>query len=224
VTHITDQLDTLNHRIAAAAAACGRDPADINILAVSKRQPVAAMREIAGAGVTDFGENYVQDAIDKMAEIRDARWHFIGQVQSNKTRTIAERFDWVETIVRKKIAVRLNEQRPFHAPALNVCLQVRLQDHDPRPGVEPSDVAAIAETVAALPRLRLRGLMGMPAPESTPDQAARAFGRLAHIYENLGDSGYELDTLSMGMSRDLEIAIEYGSTQVRVGTALFGSR
>jgi pyridoxal phosphate enzyme (YggS family) len=219
----------VNHvrsRISRAALAAGRDPASVTLIAVSKAKPAESVRAAATAGVTDFGENYLQEALGKMDRLADLalHWHFIGGIQSNKTRAIAERFEWVHSIDRLSVARRLSEQRPFHAPPLNVCIQVALVPESTKGGVDPAILAELALQMAELPRLRLRGLMAIPPPQ--PDvQAERAvFSRLRILLEGLSARGLKLDTLSMGMSADFESAIAEGATHVRIGTAIFGSR
>jgi pyridoxal phosphate enzyme (YggS family) len=218
----------VNHvrsRIRQAAQAASRDPAEITLVAVTKQQTAETIRAAATAGVTDFGESYVQEALPKLDELADLalRWHFVGGIQSNKTRVIAERFDWVHSIDRLSIARRLSEQRPFHGPPLNLCIQVKLVAEPNKGGVEPAQVARLAAAAAELPRVRLRGLMCVPPPQ--PAAAGRAlFGRLRALLEDLNASGHALDTLSMGMSGDFEAAIAEGATLVRIGTALFGNR
>jgi PLP dependent protein len=219
----------VNHvrsRIHQAATAAGRDPAAVTLVAVTKAQTAETIREAATAGVTDFGENYLQEALAKMDRLADLtlRWHFIGGIQSNKTRAIAERFDWVHSIDRLSIARRLSEQRPFHAPPLNLCIQVELVPEPNKGGVAPGEVGPLAAAAAQLPRVCLRGLMCVPPPQ--PDRAAEraVFARLRLLLEELNASGHKLDTLSMGMSGDFESAIAEGATVVRIGTALFGAR
>ncbi|HEV7611838.1 MAG TPA: YggS family pyridoxal phosphate-dependent enzyme [Steroidobacteraceae bacterium] len=219
----------MNHvrsRIRQAAQAAGRDPAEITLVAVTKQQTAETIRVAATAGVTDFGESYVQEALPKLAELADLalRWHFIGGIQSNKTRVIAERFDWVHSIDRLSIAHRLSEQRPFHGPPLNLCIQVELVPEPNKGGVEPAQVAQLAAAAAELPRVRLRGLMCVPPPQSDAAAERALFKRLRTLLEDLNASGHALDTLSMGMSGDFEAAIAEGATLVRIGTALFGSR
>ena len=206
--------------------AAGRDPAGVTLVAVSKAQTAESIRVAATAGVTDFGENYLQEALAKMNQLPDlaVRWHFIGGVQSNKTRAIAERFDWVHSIDRLSIARRLSEQRPYHSPPLNLCIQVELIPEPNKGGIAPAEVALLAAAAAQLPRVCLRGLMCVPPPQ--PDAAAEraVFARLRNLLEALNASGHKLDTLSMGMSGDFESAIAEGATLVRIGTALFGNR
>jgi pyridoxal phosphate enzyme (YggS family) len=209
-----------------AAVAAGRDPASITLIAVSKTQSAELVRSAATAGVTDFGENYVQEALGKMDRLPDlpARWHFIGGLQSNKTRSVAERFDWIHSVDRLAIAQRLSEQRPFHAPALNVCLQVALVPEPTKGGLYADGVPELARRCAELPRLRLRGLMCVPPPEPDPAAQRAVFARLRRLLEELNSAGLDLDTLSMGMSGDFESAIAEGATHVRIGTAIFGAR
>jgi pyridoxal phosphate enzyme (YggS family) len=223
---LPDRLQRVRQRIADAAAAAGRDPSSITLIGVSKTQPASAVREAVAAGLTDLGENYVQEALAKIAGVGDApvAWHFIGALQSNKTREVAENFQWVHTIDREKIARRLSEQRPFHAPPLQACLQVRLGDEDTKSGVDPSGLEALAEAVAGLPRIRLRGLMCIPPVEDDPARQRHWFAELRRLQEQLVLRGHELDVLSMGMSGDFELAITEGATHVRVGTAIFGPR
>lgn len=213
-------------RIAGAAVAAGRDPAGVRLLAVSKTWPAESVREAAAAGQRAFGENYVQEGVAKVEALADLglEWHFIGPLQSNKTRLVANRFAWVHSIDRLKIAERLAEQRDVHLPPLDVCIQVNVSGEASKSGVAPADLPELARAVASLPRLRLRGLMAIPEP--TPDVALQRarFACLRMLRDELNAAGLGLDTLSMGMSDDLEAAIAEGSTMVRVGTAIFGSR
>jgi len=223
---IENGLQAVKSRVAAALAEAGRAEREIVLVAVSKGQTAAAMRAAFAAGQRDFGENYVQEALAKMDELADLRitWHFIGPIQSNKTRAVAERFDWVHSVDRLKIAERLSAQRgPQQAP-LEVCIQVNVSGEASKSGCRPEDAAALADAVARLPRLRLRGLMAVPEPG--PDRALQRerFRTVRGIFDALNVRGLGLDTLSMGMSADLEAAIEAGSTMVRVGTAIFGER
>lgn len=220
---IADNLSALAKRIDTAARAVGRDPASVQLLAVSKTKPASAIREIHAAGVRDVGENYLQEALNKQGELRDLPliWHFIGPIQSNKTKAIAEHFDWVHSVDRLKIAQRLSEQRPAGLPALNICLQVNVSGEASKSGCAPADLPALANAVAALPNLRLRGLMAIPEPTDDRAEQEAAFASLRQLQEQLG---LGLDTLSMGMSHDLEAAIAQGATWVRIGTALFGAR
>jgi len=220
-------LQTVRARVARAAAAAGRTPDSVRLLAVSKLQPVSMIRQAAAAGQADFGENYVQEGCDKVAALADVPglvWHFIGQLQGNKTREVAEHFHWVHTVDRSRVAERLSAQRPAHLPPLQVLLQVRLADEPGKGGIAPSAVAALAATVAALPRLRLRGLMCIPPPATGLELQRKPFRELRELLRSLQATGLDLDTLSMGMSDDLEAAILEGATIVRVGTAIFGPR
>ena len=213
-------------RIEAAARRAGRDPGSVRLLAVSKQQPVEAVAGAAAAGQREFGENYVREGVAKIEALRDRgiTWHFIGQLQANKTREVAEHFQWVHTVDRERIATRLDAQRPHYAGPLDVLLQVRLGDEPGKGGVEPGDLPRLADFVAGLPRLRMRGLMCIPPP-LTGEAAQRVpFARLRGLLEDLNRRGHRLDTLSMGMSADLEAAILEGATIVRVGTAVFGPR
>ena len=222
----TLHVNYVRSRIRQAAEAAGRDPAAVTLVAVTKAQTAETIRLAATAGVTDFGENYLQEALPKMDQLAALalHWHFIGGIQSNKTRAIAERFDWVHSIDRLSIARRLAEQRPFHAPPLNLCIQVELVPEPNKSGIAPAEVGALAAAAAELPRVRLRGLMCVP-PQQTDAMPTRAvFARLRSLLEELNASGHKLDTLSMGMSGDFESAIAEGATLVRIGTALFGSR
>lgn len=220
---IADHLGALAARIDSAALACGRDPASIKLLAVSKTKPAAAVREAYAAGVRDVGENYLQEALAKQDELTDLAltWHFIGPIQSNKTRAIAEHFAWVHSVDRLKIAQRLSEQRPTELAPLNICLQVNVSGEDSKSGCTPTELPALAAAVAALPGLRLRGLMAIPEPSDERAVQEAAFARLRELQASLN---LGLDTLSMGMSHDLEAAISQGATWVRIGTALFGAR
>ncbi|MFZ2318239.1 MAG: YggS family pyridoxal phosphate-dependent enzyme [Pseudomonas sp.] len=220
---IAENIAKVGERIRAAAQASGRDLDHIGLLAVSKTKPAAAVREAYAAGLRDFGENYLQEALEKQAELSELPliWHFIGPIQSNKTKPIAEHFAWVHSVDRLKIAQRLSEQRPNHLPPLNICLQVNVSAEDSKSGCAPAELAALALAVSQLPNLRLRGLMAIPEP--TDDVAAQraAFARLRELRDGLP---LPLDTLSMGMSHDLDAAIAQGATWVRIGTALFGAR
>ena len=222
----TLHVNYVRSRIRQAAAAAGRDPATVTLVAVTKAQTAETVRSAATCGVTDFGENYLQEALGKMDPLSDLdlRWHFIGGIQSNKTRAIAERFDWVHSIDRLNIARRLSEQRPFHAPPLNLCIQVELVAEPNKGGVEPGQLRQLAAAAAELPKVRLRGLMCVPPPQANVAAERTVFARLRTLLEELNASGHKLDTLSMGMSSDFEAAIAEGATLVRIGTALFGPR
>ena len=223
---IASNLQAVRTRIAAAAKAAGREPRDIALLAVSKTFAAAEMRAAYAAGQREFAENYVQEALEKITALADLPlvWHFIGPIQSNKTRTIAERFDWVHSVAREKIALRLAEARPAERRPLEVCLQVNVSGEASKSGIEPNALRPLAEAVRALPRLRLRGLMAIPEPGGDITQQRRRFASLRLLLEQLNAAGFGLDTLSMGMSQDLEAAVTEGATIVRVGTAIFGER
>jgi pyridoxal phosphate enzyme (YggS family) len=221
-----ERLAAVLARIEAAARRAGRDPAGVRLLAVSKQQPVAAIAAAADAGQREFGENYVREGIAKIEALRDRplTWHFIGQLQANKTREVAEHFQWVHTVDRERVATRLDAQRPHYAAPLEVLLQVRLGEEPGKGGVEPADLPRLAGFVAGLPRLRLRGLMCIPPP-ATDESAQRVpFAHLRRLLEELNARGHSLDTLSMGMSADLEAAVLEGATLLRIGTAVFGPR
>lgn len=227
---IPRNLQAVLERIAAAARSAQRNPSAISLLAVSKTFGPDALIEAAQAGQTAFGENYLQEALDKIAALKAAcpgqlfEWHFIGPIQSNKTRPIAEHFDWVHSIEREKIARRLSEQRPAHLPPLNVCLEINISGEASKSGVAPEDALALARAVAAMPNLRLRGLMAIPEPGHDVDAQRVPFRQLRQLFEQLRAEGVDLDTLSMGMSADMDAAIAEGATIVRVGTAIFGNR
>lgn len=219
-------LAKVTQRIADAERAAGRAPGSVKLLAVGKSQPEEAIRALAAAGQVEFGENYVQEAVAKIGNLRDLplEWHYVGQVQANKSRPVAEHFAWVHTVDRERTARRLSEQRPHHAGPLDVLLQVRLDDVPGKGGVAPESLAPLAALVAGLPRLRLRGLMCVPEPATDVAAQRAPFRRLRELREELNARGHRLDTLSMGMSGDLEAAILEGATIVRIGTALFGPR
>jgi len=224
--NLTVNVNRVRSRMIQAALAAGRDPATVTLVAVSKTKAAESIRAAATAGVTDFGENYLQEALGKMDALASlaVRWHFIGHLQSNKTRPVAERFDWVHGIDRWSVARRLSEQRPFHAPPLNACIQVALVPEPAKGGIDPEHLPELARQVAELPRLALRGLMCIPPPQ--PDRASERalFARLRMLLSDLNARGLKLDTLSMGMSADFESAIAEGATLIRVGTAIFGER
>jgi PLP dependent protein len=225
VTHITEKLAALRERVARAEIAAGRVPASVTIVAVSKTHPPEAIAAAHDAGQVDFAENYLQEAEAKITQLKDdIRWHFIGNLQSNKTRGVAERFHWVQTVASTRIAERLSAQRPYYAGELQVCIQLRPEPADGRGGVAGRELAALAAAVAGLPRLKLRGLLFMPHASLDGDALRREMRRARLAYDELCAAGHALDTLSMGISDDLEIAIAEGSTMVRVGTALFGRR
>ncbi len=226
MTDIPYNLLSVRTRIATACKAAGRPESSVGLLAVSKTFGASEVRRAHAAGQHAFGENYLQEALDKQAELADLplEWHFIGPVQSNKTRSLAERFDWVHGVERLKIAQRLSDQRPAGLPALNVCVQVNVSGEASKAGCAPAEALDLCRAVAALPRLRLRGLMAIPAPAADAAERRAPFRELRELFQELRRAGLELDTISAGMSDDLEDAIAEGSTLVRVGSALFGSR
>lgn len=227
---IRQNLQAVRKQIAEAADNAQRAADDVALLAVSKTFGADAVIDAAGAGQQAFGENYLQEALDKMATVRAQRpdlqleWHFIGPIQSNKTRAIAEHFDWVHSVDRQKIAQRLSDQRPAHLPPLNVCLQVNVSGEASKSGVPPEEVAAVAKAIAAMPRLQLRGLMAIPEPEDDAVRQRAPFKKMHDLFTQLQDEGLQLDTLSMGMSADMPSAIAEGATIVRIGSAIFGTR
>lgn len=227
---IADNIGSVTRRIQKATMAAGREPGAVRLLAVSKTRSPGEIRAAASAGVHALGENYLQEALDKMAALQDLpelEWHFIGPIQSNKTRVIAERFDWVHSVDRLKIAKRLSEQRPESLTALNVCIQVNVDNEDSKAGCTLDDLPELARQIGTLPRLRLRGLMAIPDPNQSDVHLKRSFQTVAQALQALQQELPEvetLNTLSMGMSSDLELAISEGATWVRIGTALFGER
>ena len=228
MSYLAEKLQAVTVQIVAAARNAGRDPSEIALLAVSKTISADVLREAYAAGQRAFGENYLQEALDKMAALADSapgiEWHFIGPIQSNKTRPIAENFAWVHSVDRLKIAQRLSEQRPAHLPPLNICIQVNVSGEASKSGCAPQDLAALAHAAAVLPGLRLRGLMAIPEPASSEAEQRRPLRQLRELAEQLRAEGLALDTLSMGMSADLAAAIAEGATMVRIGTAIFGER
>ena len=227
---IDDKLKDVRARVTAACKKAGRDPASVTLLAVSKTFPAQAVAQAAASGQRAFGENYIQEGVDKITQLADLthrlglQWHCIGPVQSNKTRLVAEHFDWVHSVDRLKIAQRLSEQRPASLAPLQVCIQVNIDGSDTKSGVAPQGALALAREVAALPRLALRGLMTIPQPAPDFDSQRAVHARARALFDELRAQGLALDTLSMGMTADLEAAIDAGSTMVRVGTAIFGQR
>jgi len=219
-------MQAVRQRVADAARACGRDPAAVGLIAVSKTFGADAVAAAHACGQRVFGENYVQEAVDKIVALASLglEWHFIGPIQSNKTRQIAENFAWVHSVDRAKIAERLSAARPAALAPLQVCIQINIGDENTKSGVAPADALALARAIAALPRLKLRGLMTIPPASDEPAQQRRYFAELRKLKEQLVTAGVALDTLSMGMSADLEAAIAEGATLVRVGTAIFGQR
>lgn len=227
---ISAHIEQVGQAIAAAAQAAGRDPKSVSLIAVSKTFGPQAVIAAADAGQRAFGENYLQEAVDKMRAVRSARpdldleWHFIGPIQSNKTRSVAEHFDWVHAVDREKIAKRLSEQRPSTLPPLQICLQVNVSGEQSKSGVSPADVIPLARAVSAMPGLRLRGLMAIPEPSEDLLKQRAPFNQLRQLAQQLREAGIETDTLSMGMSADMPAAIAEGATMVRIGTAIFGKR
>jgi pyridoxal phosphate enzyme (YggS family) len=226
MTTIALNLQNVRQRMAAACAAAGRDVNEVTLLPVSKTFGPDAVREAHAAGENAFGENYIQEAVEKQALLADLplQWHCIGPIQSNKTRLVATHFAWAHTVDRLKIAQRLSEQRPPHLPPLSVCIQVNIDGGPAKSGVAPEEAQALAREVAGLPRLRLRGLMTIPEPAGSFEAQLAVHRRARSLYEQLREAGLPLDTLSMGMTADLEAAVHAGSTMVRVGTAIFGKR
>jgi pyridoxal phosphate enzyme (YggS family) len=220
---IADNISHVGSRIQTATQAAHRPENSVQLLAVSKTKPAEALREAYAAGLRDFGENYLQEALSKQLELADLPliWHFIGPIQSNKTRAIAEHFDWVHSVDRLKIAQRLSEQRPAELPPLNICIQVNVSGEASKSGCTPDDLPKLAAAISALPRLKLRGLMAIPEPTEDRAEQDAAFAAVQKLQASLD---LPLDTLSMGMSHDLESAIAQGATWVRIGTALFGAR
>ena len=219
-------LNRVREQIVQAASACKRESDSILLLAVSKKKPASDIRQAWELGQRDFGENYLQEALQKMEELKDLdiTWHFIGAIQSNKTRNIAEAFDWAHCIDRAKIARRLSEQRPPDLGPLNVCIQVNIDHESSKAGIELAELPELANAIHQLPGIRLRGLMTIPAPQESFDLQRSAFAKLANALESLRQQGIDCDTLSMGMTQDMEAAIAEGSTLVRIGTAIFGER
>jgi len=228
MSNIAQGIKLVQQRIITAAAAANRDPLEVTLLAISKTRPVTDIREAIAAGQQHFGENYLQDALPKIdelsAETPPLCWHFIGAIQSNKTKDIAQHFDWVHTLERLKIAKRLNDQRPDGLEPLQVCLQINVSGEASKAGMDADQVLQLAEDIRSLPRLKLRGLMAIPAATDDIAQQRQAFATLRQLFEQLNQQGYQLDTLSMGMSNDMEAAIAEGSTIVRIGAAIFGAR
>lgn len=227
MTTIPDNLQRVRVRIQQACQAAGRPDDAVRLLAVSKTFGPDAVEQALAAGQSAFGENYVQEGLEKIETLKTRsgiEWHLIGPLQSNKTRPVAEHFDWVQSVDRLKIAQRLSDQRPEHLPALQVCLQVNVDGGTTKSGVSPAELPELAHAVAKLPRLRLRGLMCIPEPAPDFDTARGVFAQARQLYDRLRADGLALDTLSMGMSADLEAAVAGGSTMVRVGSAIFGNR
>ena len=227
-TTIADRLSIAQSRINQAAQKCSRMPDEIKLLAVSKTKPISDIIEAYRAGQRLFGENYVQEGEQKIttlrAEYSDIEWHFIGPLQSNKTKIVAQHFDWMHTLSREKIAQRLNDQRSAHQTPLQVCIQVNISQEDTKSGIDAEDVMALATKISQMPQLTLRGVMAIPTATDDIQVQQDEFGKLQHIYQQLQQHFDNIDTLSMGMSADLDIAIANGSTMVRIGSAIFGER
>ena len=223
---VTENLRVIRDLLAKACADAGRPDSAVNLLAVSKKQPVSAILEAAEAGQRDFGENFVQEGLEKIAASgrNDLVWHFIGHLQTNKTRAVAAHFDWVHTVDRFKVAKRLSTQRPDELADLNICLQVNIDGEPAKSGIKPDEVLGLAQSIVELPRIRLRGLMCLPANRSEFEQQRVPFRRLRELFDELRSAGMDVDTLSMGMTGDYAAAIHEGSTIVRIGTAIFGPR
>jgi pyridoxal phosphate enzyme (YggS family) len=226
VIEVTENFRKIQDLLAKAATEANRSPDHIQLLAVSKKKPLKAILEAASAGQRDFGENFVQEGLQKMQDAArdDLCWHFIGHLQANKTRAVAENFQWVHTIDRLKIARRLSDQRPCHAPDLNICIEVNIDAEESKSGILPAEVHELAVAIAELPRLKLRGLMCLPAKRNDFAAQRQPFAELRRLLESLQAKGLELDTLSMGMTADYAAAIHEGATIVRVGSGLFGAR
>lgn len=223
---IASQVSKVLTRIEGAASQTSRRSDEITLIAVSKTKSAEAIEAAAACGLQHFGENYLQEALDKIETLHelDLTWHFIGPIQSNKTRPIAEHFDWVHSVDRLKIAQRLSDQRPAHLGPVNICLQVNISNEDTKSGVSAEQAPELASAIATLPNIRLRGLMAIPKPSDDPAEQAAAFEKVETLFNTLRHTIPELDTLSMGMSQDLEAAIAAGSTMVRIGTDIFGER
>lgn len=224
---ISQNLSQIYQQIQYISQFCQRPENAVKLLAVSKTKPILAIAEAIDAGQRAFGENYVQEGVEKIqhfANVEGLEWHFIGHLQSNKTRVVATHFDWVQTVDRFKIAQRLSEQRPSHLPALNILIQINISDEVSKSGIEPSEMLALAHKISALPNVTLRGLMAIPKPENSPEAQKIALAKMQQLFIQLQAEFSGIDTLSMGMSDDMQAAIECGSTMVRIGTAIFGSR
>lgn len=224
---IAENITKVRNRINEAAQAFSRDSSQIHLLAVSKTKPASAIRQAYACHITDFGENYLQEALNKQQELQDLEltWHFIGPIQSNKTKPIAEHFAWVHSVERLKIAERLSQQRPSHLPALNICLQVNISGEESKSGCLPDELITLTQAIIKLPNIKLRGLMAIPAPSDDNAQQQKVFAQVKALLEKLNaELSLSLDTLSMGMTHDLEAAVAQGSTWLRIGTAIFGER
>ncbi len=226
MTEIKKRFQQIHHEITTSASSSQRDPNGVQLLAVSKTWPANALRELATLGQHQFGENYLQEALDKIEALNDLdlEWHFIGPIQSNKTRDIAGNFDWVQSLDREKIARRLHEHRPDSLAPLNVCIQINIDDEDSKSGTNADNLMTLADYIASLDKLCLRGLMVIPAPKHSVEEEKDSFSRAQQLFQQLRQKYPQVDTLSMGMTADMSTAIACGSTMVRIGTALFGQR
>lgn len=223
---IENNIAKVRARIRSAAEKYQRTPDSVQLMAVSKTRPASMIREAANCGVVDIGENYLQEALDKQAELQDLalRWHFIGPIQSNKTRAIAEHFDWVHGVDRLKIAQRLNDQRPSELPPINICLQINVSEEDSKSGISTEQLPVLANQVQAMPNIALRGIMAIPQASDDLDEQRAAFKAVSHALSLLKETHPQMDTLSIGMSKDLEAAVAEGASIVRIGTDIFGQR
>ncbi len=220
------KLDNVRSRIESACKQAGREPSEVTILAVSKGHPASRIRQLNELGLNAFGENYLQESVEKQALLTDLdlEWHYIGPLQSNKTRELARNFDWVQSADREKVLLRLSRQRPESVPKLNICIQVNIDREEQKAGVMPENLEELVHFTRELPNLRLRGLMAIPLQASSHHDSSTSYRRMSELFQSLVSSGVPLDTLSMGMSADLEQAIVQGSTMLRIGTDLFGAR
>jgi len=225
-TKVAENLQRITNTIAELSQQHAREPGTVRLLAVSKKKPASMIREVAATGHRDFGENYADEGAEKIRQLQDANltWHFIGHIQSNKTRLIAAHYQWVQSVDRLKIATRLAAHLPAECPPLNICLQINIDGETTKSGCTPDEAQSLAAEVAAIERLTLRGIMAIPAPAADPQQQRAVFSRISALYRELQANHPTMDTLSMGMSGDMEAAIAEGSTQLRVGTAIFGAR
>lgn len=226
MTDVKKRFQQIHHEISTSVSAAQREPQTVQLLAVSKTWPADALREVAALGQRQFGENYLQEALDKIDALADLNleWHFIGPIQSNKTRDIAGHFDWVQSLDREKIARRLHEHRPNSLAPLNVCIQINIDEEDSKSGTSADNLLTLADYIASLDKLCLRGLMVIPAPKQSVEEEKASFSRAYELFQQLRQKYPQVDTLSMGMSADMSTAIACGSTMVRIGTALFGQR
>lgn len=226
INNIAERIKEVRNQIKQATQAAQRQPHSVQLLAVSKTKPAADVAAAHAAGQVDFGENYVQEGVQKITQLQHLplTWHFIGPIQSNKTKDIAEHFAWVHSLDREKIARRLSQQRPAHLPPLQVLIQINIDDESSKAGIAPAQLEQMAQLIASLPQLQLRGLMTIPQADASADQQAHSFAAMQRLFLQLQTQYDQIDTLSMGMSNDLAAAIAHGSTMVRVGTAIFGAR